>query len=181
MRQYGFGYDELIFTADGNLPLDDDPKTAWALAHPERFPVEVSRAPYESLVRVPGIGPATARALVDGRRRSGDPVVGRSSSGRRGCREGGMVPHLARSPARELAGAATASALPARRAPDSGAVSNSRPALRLPLSHAAGGGDALERSRNVKSMICRALVWHRVCVCATGPPRERSIHAHRMD
>jgi predicted DNA-binding helix-hairpin-helix protein len=70
VRQYGFGYDELIFTADGNLPLDDDPKTAWALAHPERFPVEVSRAPYESLVRVPGIGPATARALVNGRRRS---------------------------------------------------------------------------------------------------------------
>ncbi|MGH7305683.1 MAG: putative DNA modification/repair radical SAM protein, partial [Candidatus Rokuibacteriota bacterium] len=68
MRQYGFGYDELVFTADGNLPLDDDPKTAWALAHPERFPVEVSRAPYEALVRVPGIGPATARTLVEQRR-----------------------------------------------------------------------------------------------------------------
>jgi predicted DNA-binding helix-hairpin-helix protein len=70
VRQYGFGYDELVFADDGNLPLDDDPKTAWALAHPERFPVEVSRAPYESLVRVPGIGPATARTLVEGRRRA---------------------------------------------------------------------------------------------------------------
>jgi predicted DNA-binding helix-hairpin-helix protein len=70
VRQYGFGYDELVFGADGNLPLDDDPKTAWALAHPERFPIEVSRASYESLVRVPGIGPATARALVEGRRRA---------------------------------------------------------------------------------------------------------------
>jgi predicted DNA-binding helix-hairpin-helix protein len=70
VRQYGFAYDELVFAADGNLPLDDDPKTAWALAHPERFPVEVSRAPYESLVRVPGIGPATARALVEERRRT---------------------------------------------------------------------------------------------------------------
>src|SRR5207237_10579737 len=70
VRQYRFGCDELVFAGDGNLPLDDEPKTAWALAHPERFPVEVSRAPYESLVRVPGIGPATARALVDGRRRS---------------------------------------------------------------------------------------------------------------
>ena len=70
VRQYGFGYDELVFGGDGNLPLDDDPKTAWALAHPERFPVEVTRAPYESLLRVPGIGPATARALVEGRRRS---------------------------------------------------------------------------------------------------------------
>jgi predicted DNA-binding helix-hairpin-helix protein len=70
VRQYGFGYDELVFAADGNLPLDDDPKTAWALAHPERFPIEVSRAPYESLVRIPGIGPTTARALVEGRRRA---------------------------------------------------------------------------------------------------------------
>jgi predicted DNA-binding helix-hairpin-helix protein len=70
VRQYGFGYDELIFAADGNLPLDDDPKTAWALAHPERFPVEVRRAPYETLVRVPGIGPGTARTLVEGRRRA---------------------------------------------------------------------------------------------------------------
>jgi predicted DNA-binding helix-hairpin-helix protein len=70
VRQYGFGYDELVFTADGNLPLDDDPKTTWALAHPERFPIEVSRAPYESLIRVPGIGPASARMLVEGRRHS---------------------------------------------------------------------------------------------------------------
>jgi len=70
VRQYGFDYDELVFAADGNLPLDDDPKTAWALAHPERFPVEVSEAPYEALVRVPGIGPGTARALVEGRRRA---------------------------------------------------------------------------------------------------------------
>ena len=70
LRQYGFEYDELVFGTDGNLSLHDDPKTAWALAHPERFPIEVSRAPYEVLVRVPGIGPVTARALVAARRRS---------------------------------------------------------------------------------------------------------------
>ena len=70
LRQYGFAYEEIVFGADGNLPLHDDPKTAWALAHPERFPVEVSHAPYEVLVRVPGIGPATARTLVAERRRS---------------------------------------------------------------------------------------------------------------
>ena len=70
LRQYGFGYDELAFEADGNLALDVDPKTAWARAHPERFPVEVTRAPYEALVRVPGLGPATARRLVEGRPRS---------------------------------------------------------------------------------------------------------------
>ena len=45
------------YEPSGNLPLSVDPKAAWALAHPERFPVEVTRAPYEELVRVPGIGP----------------------------------------------------------------------------------------------------------------------------
>src|SRR5712691_11869118 len=63
MRQYGFACEELPFDAGGDLPLDDDPKTAWALAHPERFPVEIQTAPYEMLIRVPGIGPATARSL----------------------------------------------------------------------------------------------------------------------
>ncbi len=67
LRQYGFGYGELAFEADGNLALDVDPKTAWARAHPERFPIEVTRAPYEALIRVPGVGPATARRLVEGR------------------------------------------------------------------------------------------------------------------
>jgi predicted DNA-binding helix-hairpin-helix protein len=70
LRDYGFGHDELVFGDDGNLPLDDDPKTAWALAHPERFPLEVTRAPYEALVRVPGIGPKAARTLVATRRRA---------------------------------------------------------------------------------------------------------------
>jgi predicted DNA-binding helix-hairpin-helix protein len=70
LRQYGFSYDEIVFAADGNLPLDDDPKTAWAFAHPDRFPLEIYRAPYESLVRVPGIGPTAARTLVAERRRT---------------------------------------------------------------------------------------------------------------
>jgi len=70
LRQYGFRFEELVFDARGNLPLDDDPKTAWALAHPELFPFEVTRAPYEQLVRVPGIGPKAARTLVMVRRSS---------------------------------------------------------------------------------------------------------------
>ncbi len=64
LRRYGFAADEVVFDAGGNLPLAHDPKTAWALAHPERFPVEVKTAPYEALVRVPGIGPGSARKLV---------------------------------------------------------------------------------------------------------------------
>jgi predicted DNA-binding helix-hairpin-helix protein len=70
LRQYGFAWDELPFENDGNLPLDDDPKSAWASAHPERFPLELQTAPYEQLLRVPGIGPKAARTLVAERRRT---------------------------------------------------------------------------------------------------------------
>jgi predicted DNA-binding helix-hairpin-helix protein len=68
LRDYGFRFDELAFEDDGNLSLDHDPKTAWALAHPEHFPLEIMRAPRELLVRVPGIGPLAARRLVAARR-----------------------------------------------------------------------------------------------------------------
>jgi predicted DNA-binding helix-hairpin-helix protein len=64
LRQYGFGADEVVYDESGNLPLNTDPKTSWALAHPERFPLEVRTATYEELVRVPGIGPASARRIV---------------------------------------------------------------------------------------------------------------------
>ena len=62
--------EELVFGGDGNLTLAHDPKTAWALAHVERFPVALERAPYELLLRVPGIGPTAARRLVTERRRT---------------------------------------------------------------------------------------------------------------
>src|SRR5438270_8798792 len=68
LRDYGFRFEELAFDAGGNLSLDDDPKTAWALAHPEHFPLEVTRAPQDLLIRVPGIGPLAARRLVTARR-----------------------------------------------------------------------------------------------------------------
>lgn len=64
LHHYGFASDELVFEPDGNLPLGVDPKAAWALGHPERFPVEVMRAGYGQLVRVPGIGPVAARRIV---------------------------------------------------------------------------------------------------------------------
>ena len=70
LRQYGFGYEELAFEPDGNLSLDVDPKTAWARAHPDRFPLDVTRASWEMLVRVPGVGPRAARLLVEGRGRT---------------------------------------------------------------------------------------------------------------
>jgi predicted DNA-binding helix-hairpin-helix protein len=70
LRQYGFAFDELVFGGDGNLPLDCDPKTAWALEHPERFPVELTRASREELLRVPGVGPRAVDRLLAVRRRT---------------------------------------------------------------------------------------------------------------
>ena len=72
MGSYGFSADEVVFQPGGNLPLGLDPKAAWALAHPERFPVEVTSASREELVRVPGIGPVAARRIVSER---GDTLV----------------------------------------------------------------------------------------------------------
>jgi len=67
LQQYGFEPEEVVYEAGGNLPLDVDPKTSWALKHPEWFPLEVTTASYEELVRVPGIGPLAARRIVSDR------------------------------------------------------------------------------------------------------------------
>jgi predicted DNA-binding helix-hairpin-helix protein len=67
MGSYGFSADEVVFQPGGNLPLGLDPKAAWALAHPGRFPVEIATASPEELVRVPGIGPVAARRIVSER------------------------------------------------------------------------------------------------------------------
>jgi predicted DNA-binding helix-hairpin-helix protein len=68
LRKYGFSFEEIPVRDDGNLFLSKDPKTVWALQHPEYFPVEVHRAPYEVLIRVPGIGPETAKSILALRR-----------------------------------------------------------------------------------------------------------------
>lgn len=70
LRDYGFAPNEVVYEENGNLPLAVDPKVAWALAHPEHFPVDVASASYEQLVRVPGVGPRSARRLVDERART---------------------------------------------------------------------------------------------------------------
>ena len=64
LGEYGFRPEEVVYEPSGNLPLALDPKSAWALAHPEQFPIEVGTASYEELVRVPGIGPLAARRIV---------------------------------------------------------------------------------------------------------------------
>jgi predicted DNA-binding helix-hairpin-helix protein len=67
LTDYGFSAEEVEYEATGNLSLTLDPKAAWALAHAEHFPVEITTGSRESLVRVPGIGPLTARRLVEER------------------------------------------------------------------------------------------------------------------
>ena len=68
MRFYGFTPDELVSPEAPWLDLDVDPKTAWALAHLDRFPVEVNEASYEDLLRVPGIGVTGAQRIRSARR-----------------------------------------------------------------------------------------------------------------
>ena len=68
LRFYQFQVDEIVNDAYPDLDLEVDPKLAWALRHPELFPVDVNRADYEMLLRVPGIGVKSARLIVASRR-----------------------------------------------------------------------------------------------------------------
>ena len=68
LRDYGFDLEDLPFADDSNLPLDSDPKLAWARGHLADRPVEVNRADRRELTRVPGIGPRGAEAILKARR-----------------------------------------------------------------------------------------------------------------
>jgi putative DNA modification/repair radical SAM protein len=70
MRFYGFAPREVMQAteADGNLPLDIDPKLAWALKFREHFPVDVNRAQREALLRVPGLGTRAVERIIRSRR-----------------------------------------------------------------------------------------------------------------
>ncbi len=66
-RFYGFRADEILGPDRPYLDADLDPKCAWALRNLDRFPVEVNRADYLELLRVPGIGPRSASRIVKAR------------------------------------------------------------------------------------------------------------------
>ncbi|MFL5076407.1 MAG: putative DNA modification/repair radical SAM protein [Microvirga sp.] len=69
MRNYAFAIDEVAEATDGGmLPLDIDPKLAWALKHRDRFPVDVNTAEREMLLRVPGLGTRAVERIVAARR-----------------------------------------------------------------------------------------------------------------
>lgn len=71
MRFYDYRPDEVAAAADpatGMMPLDIDPKLAWALKHRDRFPVDVNTAPRTALLRVPGLGVKAVDAILGARR-----------------------------------------------------------------------------------------------------------------
>jgi len=68
MRFYEFKVDEIVNDVHPNLDLELDPKLAYALRHPEIFPIDINRADYEMILRVPGIGVKSARLIVSSRR-----------------------------------------------------------------------------------------------------------------
>ena len=68
LRFYGFSADEILDERQPNFHPLLDPKCNWAVNHPEFFPVEVNRADYEALLRVPGIGVTSARRILQARR-----------------------------------------------------------------------------------------------------------------
>ena len=68
LRYYHFQAEELLDEQEPNFNPYLDPKCGWAIRHPEQFPVEVNRAEYETLLRVPGIGVKSARRIITARR-----------------------------------------------------------------------------------------------------------------
>ena len=68
MRFYGFSAQEILDDSHPNFDATLDPKSDWALRHPEFFPVDVNRADYEAILRVPGIGVRGAKRIVTARR-----------------------------------------------------------------------------------------------------------------
>ncbi len=67
LRDYGFDPEEMPFSQAGDLPLDVDPKLAWARANLSESPLEINRADYQQLLRIPGIGPLSARRIISAR------------------------------------------------------------------------------------------------------------------
>ncbi|WP_321436166.1 putative DNA modification/repair radical SAM protein [uncultured Bacteroides sp.] len=67
LRFYQFKVDEIVNDAYPDLDLEIDPKLSWALRHPESFPVDINKADYEMILRVPGIGVKSAKLIVASR------------------------------------------------------------------------------------------------------------------
>ena len=127
MRFYGFAHDEIVAARRAACSsLDVDPKLAWALAHRERFPVDLNRAPREMLLRVPGLGVQGGRPAAAGAPRAPRCAAPTSTRLRVPLAQGAALRRAGRSPARR--------ALEAR-----------RPAPRLATGAAPPAGIAVRR------------------------------------
>lgn len=70
LRKYGFTSKEIPLNAAGNLSLEKDPKLIWAESHPAFFPLDINRADYYEILRIPGIGPTHAKRIVKQRKQA---------------------------------------------------------------------------------------------------------------
>ena len=122
-----------VFGADGNLSLELDPKTAWALAHPAEFPVDVARASSRTAPRARASAPGAAARIVAERRRVAFRGAGGSAPARRGHPPRGLLPHAGRPAARARAAAAAAPALRRRRPSALGGLAYPHTPVRLSL------------------------------------------------
>ncbi len=68
LRFYHFKVEEIVDDIQPDLDLEVDPKLAWALRHPEAFPIDINTADYEWLLRVPGLGTKSAWLITNARR-----------------------------------------------------------------------------------------------------------------
>ncbi len=103
LRDYGFDLEELPFKPDGRLPLNFDPKQASARERFSESPVEINRASRMELMRVPGIGPRGADAILSARGR--EPLANLGDLKRIGIAAGRATPFITlngKRPARQL-------------------------------------------------------------------------------
>lgn len=76
LRDYEFNLDDFHYLPDSCLPLETDPKLAWARAHLVEEPLEINTADRVELLRIPGIGPLSAKRILHSRRRNPIKDVG---------------------------------------------------------------------------------------------------------
>jgi len=65
LKYYGFSLKDIYFDENLNLPLNKDPKEIWAERNKEFFPVDIKKADFEELIRIPGIGPKRAKKILE--------------------------------------------------------------------------------------------------------------------
>ena len=102
LRFYQFDVTEIIDEEHPFLDPELDPKANWALNHLDFFPVEVNKAPFDALLRVPGIGVRGAKLIVKARRGRALGRAGAAQAGHR-LQAGTLLHHVRRGATRAKA------------------------------------------------------------------------------